>query len=492
MIRIGIIAIQHESNTFLQGVTDLEFFKSCLFLRGNEVRERLTGAHHEVSGFLERLEEEAGFEAVPLFMAAATPGGIVTADALQQMWEIVLEEIDKAGPIDAWLVAPHGAGVSEEHRDMDGWWLSQLRSKVGDEALIVCTLDPHANVSERMILACDATITYRENPHLDQKARGREAATLIVRALRGEITLTQAAALPPVAINIERQLTSAYPALLLQQEAQRIRDLPGVLSVSVILGFPYADVAEMGSGFIVVTDGDADGAKAHAEHLEQWLQCQKEQFKGHLVEVEEAIAAIAESEKPVGLLDMGDNVGGGSPADSTLLAHALRESGVGKTLICLADPEAVTMATAAGVGKTLTLSMGGKTDAYHGEPFSAEVTVVSLHDGYFRETQPRHGGRVEFNMGPSVVVRTAEGMTVLLTTRRSAPVSIHQLLSCGIDPQDYDAIVIKGVHAPVAAYRDVCPTLIRVNTAGVTSADMQQFTYKHRRVPLFPFEEVGQ
>jgi microcystin degradation protein MlrC len=65
---------------------------------------------------------------------------------------------------------------------------------------------------------------------------------------------------------------------------------------------------------------------------------------------------------------------------------------------------------------------------------------------------------------------------------------LNQLTSCGIDPQSFQILVAKGVHAPVAAYAPVCKQLIRVNTPGVTCADMRQLTYTHRRRPLFPFE----
>ncbi|HBL46289.1 MAG TPA: hypothetical protein DDZ90_23180, partial [Planctomycetaceae bacterium] len=55
---------------------------------------------------------------------------------------------------------------------------------------------------------------------------------------------------------------------------------------------------------------------------------------------------------------------------------------------------------------------------------------------------------------------------------------------------DYQILIAKGVQAPLAAYSPVCPNLIRVNTPGVTSADMQQFQYQFRRQPLFPFESI--
>ena len=77
----------------------------------------------------------------------------------------------------------------------------------------------------------------------------------------------------------------------------------------------------------------------------------------------------------------------------------------------------------------------------------------------------------------------------MLTTLRTVPFSLKQLTSSNIDPAGFDAIVAKGVIAPLAAYSGVCPTIIQVNTPGVTQADMTLFDYHHRRSPLFPFEK---
>jgi len=58
-----------------------------------------------------------------------------------------------------------------------------------------------------------------------------------------------------------------------------------------------------------------------------------------------------------------------------------------------------------------------------------------------------------------------------------------------VEPSKFRVLVAKGVHAPVAAYQPVCKALIRVNTPGVTCADMTALEYHHRRKPMFPFEE---
>ena len=87
-----------------------------------------------------------------------------------------------------------------------------------------------------------------------------------------------------------------------------------------------------------------------------------------------------------------------------------------------------------------------------------------------------------------MVLESENGFTVIVTTHRVAPMSIQQILSQGLDPNEFSAIVIKGVHAPVAAYAPYCGKLIRVNTSGVTTADLTQLIFRHRRIPMFPWE----
>ena len=91
-------------------------------------------------------------------------------------------------------------------------------------------------------------------------------------------------------------------------------------------------------------------------------------------------------------------------------------------------------------------------------------------------------------MGPTALVGSDRGLLVQLTSRRVAPFSEKQLTHCGVDAARLRLIVLKGVHAPVAAYGPLCAKLIRVNTPGVTTADMTALPYRCRRRPLFPFE----
>lgn len=486
-MRVGIIALLHESNTFISQPTTLREFEENVLLTGEAIRERMAGTKHEVGGFFAGLDE-AGATTVPIFAARALPYGTVQAEAYADLIRRLDEALDRTEHLDGILVAPHGATVSEEHRDADGYWLQHLRYRFGYELPIIGTIDPHTNLSPLMIDSTDALAAYRTNPHVDQLERGREAAELMLRTLQKKIVPTQAAVYPPMAINIEAQNTSEEPCVGLYQMAEDVRRRPGVLSVSIVLGFPYADVAEMGSSVIVVTDNQPSLAQQYAAELGQAMWDRRKAFAGQMIGVDDALEKCQSMAAPVCLLDMGDNVGGGSPADGTILLHALHAKTMAPAVVCIADAEAVQAAEAAGVDSRVTLTMGAKTDALHGEPFTAEVTVVSFHEGKFSDSATRHGGFTHYDQGRTAVVRTDSDITIVLTTRRMVPFSLNQLTSCDLDPASFRYLVAKGVQAPLAAYKEVCPSIVRINTPGVTTADVLTLPYEHRRKPLYPWE----
>ncbi len=469
-MRVGVVSIMHESNTFAADRTPLSAFMRDRLLSGEAVRDDLAGTHHEVGGFFDGLAAE-GIEAVPVFAAWTMPGGRIDGASARELAVRHARAVKLAGQLDGWLVAPHGAAVSDAWTGLDADWLEWHRKTVGPVP-VVGTLDLHANLSERLVRSADAWFAYRTNPHLDQHETGVNAAKLLARTLRGEVKPTTAAAFPPMVVNIEAQATAESPCRELAAAADDIRGRPGVLAVSVLLGFPYADVPEMGAALTVTTDNDPELAKRYATELAGWWWDRREQFRGKLTSPEDAVRTAATAPGPVCLLDMGDNVGGGSPADSTVLIHELLRQGVGPAFAVLNAPDAVAKCA---VGGRVELSFG-------------RFAVVGLFDGIFEETEARHGGLKRYDQGPTAVVEGDTGLALMLTSRRTAPFSLRQLTAFGVDPARFRVLVAKGVHAPVAAYAPVCRTLIRVNTPGITSADLSHFTYEHRRRPLYPFE----
>lgn len=483
-LRVALLGIYHESNTFLEDPTTLQDFENGHWLFGQDIIKEYRNAHHEIGGMLEVMEREK-IEVVPVMYAEATPGGKIASRTYSKLLKRMMSALDKILPVDGCLVVPHGAAVSEKYLDMDGHWLSMLRKKLGPLIPIVGTIDPHANVSEIMATSTDCLVAYKTNPHLDQRAVGKEAASIIADTLKGRRKPLQKLFQLPMAISIEQQYTGRDPCLSLYKYSRDLNKIKGVLSLSIVLGFPYADVREMGTSIIVVTDNDTKLAIEVGNKIKDNILNDKERFVGKKMKISEVLAILSESNKPVLMLDMGDNVGGGAPGNSTFLLEELERFGSEKFFICLYDPLAVKQANAYETGNSFTVRLTNDV------PADLVVTVKLLHkgSGKFRETDPRHGGQVNYDMGDIAVVQTQKGNVIMLISLRVPPFSLQQLLSFNIDPKAFDVIIAKGVNAPIAAYESVCRTIIQVDTPGVTKADMTLFSYSNRRIPLYPFEK---
>lgn len=485
--RIGLIGLYHESNTFVPQKTVLDNFKSNRYFKGQTILDEYRTAHHELGGMIEVLEKE-GQEIVPIFYAEATPSGTISSEAFEYILNDMMDEVDKVLPLDAIMVGPHGAGVSEDFRDMDGRWLSVLREKVGPEIPLVGTLDLHANVSPLMVSATDALVSYKQNPHVDQRDRGKEAASLLLRHLKKEIRLKQVLTQVPLSISIEQQFTSAEPCVSLYAYANKVSDRDGIVSHSILHGFPYADVEDMGTSIIVVSDNQPELAGEVGKKIAQYITGNKEKFVGEKFDAAESVNRVRGiKERPVLLLDMGDNVGGGGPANNICILKELEKSNDLKYFFCLFDPVAVKKCEQFNPGDKFDLTIEG-TDGNRVVHDLLNVSLVSLNDGRFKESQPRHGGQINYMMGRTAIVSPREGCVIMLTSLRIVPFSLQQLLTFNVDPTAFDAIVAKGVNAPIAAYAPVCPTILQVNTPGVTQADMTKFTYHYIRRPIFPID----
>ena len=487
MKRVGIASLMHESNTFYPVPTTREMFRDTCLVSGREVISHWGEAHHEIGGMLELLPA-LGLETVPLLTGTAMPSGPVEEEAYEEILAEILDRISGES-LDGLLLALHGAMVAQHVRDADGRTAAKIRQLVGPDLPIVMTLDLHANVSPLMIGSVTATTIYRTYPHLDQRERGREGARILAETLEGRIRPVQALVKPPLCISILAQGSRYEPMADLYRRMEELIDQEGVVTASIAPGFAYADVEEMGPGFLVVTDGDGPRARNEALGLARRAWDRRHELTLLGTPIGQAVReAMADDAGPVTLLDVGDNVGGGSPADGTLILEEVIRTGSGPALVVLFDPAAVQACAASGVGTEVSLEVGGKSDGLHGPPIPIRGRVRCLHDGAFVEEEPRHGGARYNNQGLTALVETGEGHAIVLNSLRMAPMSLEQVLSLGIKPKSYRILVAKGAIAPVAAYEPVSSRMVYVDTPGITSANPAHFDYRHRPRPLYPFE----
>jgi microcystin degradation protein MlrC len=488
-MRVAVLGFHHESNTFAPVAASLEQFLIAGPVEGDEMLAQYSESQATLAGFIEAAAADPAVELVPLVYFDLNPMGTITSEAFETLVGRMINQLDERGPWDAVLLALHGAAVSEGHRDADGEIIERVRHVVGDAVPIGVTLDMHANMSRRMIDLPTVINTYMTNPHLDARARAREMADLLFQVVRNEIRPVMAVEMPPLVVNILRQGTSDSPMRELVALATAAAARPGVLSVSVAEGFPYADVEEMGMAFLAVTDGDAALGRAVARELARAAWDVRDDLQGDGVAIDDALRLAATAESyPVVLLDVGDNVLGGSPADSTHVLAAAQRLGVRGLFHSLCDPAAVTACAAAGVSSVVEIDVGGKTDDLHGDPVWIRGEVRHLDDGRFEETGPTHGGKRFFDAGLRAVVHTDDDHTILLTSRPMGNTSRQELVSAGIDPLTQPIIVAKGVQSPRGAFEPIAATMIQLNSPGCTSADVTALHYQYRRRPMFPYE----
>jgi microcystin degradation protein MlrC len=484
-MRVAIAGFMHESNTFNPIITDRAAFAAQSLVFGQDMINEWQSAHHEVGGFLEAAVEES-FEPIPVVMAWATPSGPVADEVLDLVTGHLIHQIEEDKP-DGLLLALHGAMVAQSFPDADGEVLSRLRRAVGPDFPIVTTLDLHGNLSQRLIDQCQAGVAYRTYPHIDQRETGRRAASILVRLLRREIQPRQALSKPPLIINIMTQETSQEPMKSFMDEARALERQPGILAASILPGFPYADVLQMGPSVLVVSDGDAELARREANRLADRIWDARSQFVCSLPDATQAVSMALRANKfPVVLVDTGDNVGGGSAGDGTVLLAELLRQGASESVVCLYEPEEVRQCFRAGVGNELKLRVGGKLDQLHGDPVAVTGRVRLLHNGTYVEPEPRHGGRRTNHMGPTALVEIQGRNLLVLNSERHPPFSLGQLTCLGIQPEKQKILVVKAAIAYKAAYGPIAGTIIEVDTPGLTAVNPQRFNYRHIRRPMFP------
>src|SRR5262249_33301875 len=125
---------------------------------------------------------------VPLAGASANPAGRVEDEAFERICALLIAELSKAlnvGPLDGIYLDLHGAAVAVSFPDMEGEILRRVRAIVGDLPLTI-SLDPHANLTFRMVTLADVVVPFRTYPHVDMKDAGAQAMRLLLqRIVRG-------------------------------------------------------------------------------------------------------------------------------------------------------------------------------------------------------------------------------------------------------------------------------------------------------------------
>lgn len=499
-----LASFMHESNTFVQNptVTTREHFEAHREYFGDDVVEHLRDTETSVGGVIE-FAAEAEIDLLPTVAASAIPGAPVSEEAYDYYTDEILESVrEDADELDGVILPLHGAMVTEHLHDGEGALIRRVRSVVGDEIPISVTLDLHANVTEEMVTHADSLLAYREYPHLDKAETGRRGLKVLVEMLRNDADPTIHFERPPTIVYQPNAYTPSGPMAEMMELARKCETRDRVMAVSVLVGYYHADVPEMGVTTPVVTDGDPDLARSISRELAETLWERRvdfvEEYPGPKEAVTEAKGLATDLDDdagPVVMGDFGSNPGGGGASDGTTIPRAMLDQRIQNAgYAIMYDPEVVERCLRAGVGSTLTVTLGGKTDDRHGEPIEdLDVYVKAISDGRYANTGTSHSGYgVKNDLGPTVHLECGDDreLNVIVSGKRHSAFDAEVWRHIGIQPERLDVLCIPSFIAFLGDYEPLSGAIVLADTPGASAVNPARFEYEHAPRPLYPLDDL--
>ena len=178
---------------------------------------------------------------LPTIVATAVPGGPVDRDTYRALKTEFLKHISSLLPLDGLYLAMHGAMFVDGMLDAEGDWCASVREMVGRKCLIAASYDLHGNISQRVIDNLDMLSAFRTAPHIDREETMKRACGMLIHCLDQGIQPTLVWAPIPVLMPGERTSTEWEPGKSLWAQLPSMHAKPGVLDVSLLVGYVWAD-----------------------------------------------------------------------------------------------------------------------------------------------------------------------------------------------------------------------------------------------------------
>jgi len=416
---------------------------------------------------------------LPLAHARALPGGAVEPDFYLAFKDELLERLRAALPLDGLLLDIHGAMSVRGMTDAEADLATAVRKTVGPACLISAPMDPHGNMSRRLVDVLDLATSHRMSPHEDAARTRERAIANLVRCLRERVAPRRAWVRVPVLLAGERACTRDEPARGIYGRLAEVERRDGIIDAAVWIGYAWADEPRCGAAVVVTgTDRDAILREARALASAYWRARTGFSFSAPAGDADWCIERGLEArERPFLISDSGDNPTAGGAGDvaymlARLLANAAISSGQ-KTAIwaSLVDPAAVARCVAAGEGARVDLTVGGAFGS--AGRVRLEGTVARLAR--------------DAPVGGDIAVVGSGGVRAILTTRRKPYHAIADFTDLGLDPAAHDLTVVKVGYLVPELFAAARGWVIALTPGGVDQ-DIVRLGHRHLERPIFPLD----
>lgn len=483
MPKILIAECMQEISSFNPLPSDYDYFH---IQRGQELfRQR--GLNSGIGGALSVFEAEPGMTVVPTYGARAGSAGLLSATGWKRLSDELLAAVKaNLNGIDGIYFSLHGAMGADGELDPEGYLLAEVRKMVGPKIPIVISLDLHGILTDRMLKQVDGFAVYHTYPHVDFADTGIRAAKLLLRLMQGGVKPVTARVVIPALVRGDELITKSGCYGDLIRECQRLERENGMaLSAAIMIGNPFTDVPELCCQVLVTTDGNESLAKREAERIAAEFWPQRFRMQGKLIPLDRAVAQARTIEGPVLFTDAADATSSGATGDSNVLIKALHEAGYPKRVLAqIVDPAAAAAAHKAGVGATIDVALGGYYDKRRFQPMKVKAEVVLLSNGKARlETM-----RAPLDAGPTAVLAFGS-FTIVVMSRSISLFDRAMYYSNGLDPKDFDLIVVKSPHTENHMYDEWVEKNFNVDAPGATSANIKSLGHTICARPMYPLDD---
>jgi microcystin degradation protein MlrC len=486
-LRIAIGGFLHESHSFAPKPTTYQDFKTpagfMYLTSGQKLLDDLPGKSVPAAGALD-VARKAGVTLVPLSWCFANPAGPVQDEAFERIAAMICAGLSGAleeTPLDGVYLDLHGAGVVDSFPDLEGELLRRVRAIIGAVPLTI-SVDPHCNLTRAMVDHADAIAPFRTYPHVDMPAAGARAMALLLERIKRGKPWARAFRQVDFFIPITSQCTEKQPMQSVMGERGAIAaKTPGVVELGWCFGFPYADFADCSPAMVAYAETQAQ-ADAAANAMHAHVTGRETDFRLDVVPaataVGEAIRLSNSAKRPVVIADTQDNPGGGGHGDTTgMLRELIAQGAKGACVGLINDAESAAACHRAGVGATLTLNLGGKSD---GAPLTVNAKVLKLTDGSYVCTGPMGKGN-PVHQGPIALIEAAPGIQVIVASKKTQTYDQALFRHVGIEPADCKILVLKSSVHFRADFEPIAETVIVGIAPGPVTADPSVFPFKHLR-----------
>jgi microcystin degradation protein MlrC len=483
--RILVVQCMQEISSFNPLPSGYENF---LVERGDALLAQ-RGRNTALGGAFAVFDARPEIEIVPCYSARAGSAGLLSAQGWQRLSSELIAAVEASlNGIDAVYVSLHGAMGADGELDPEGWILEQIRMRVGPKVPIVISLDLHGICTDRMLRQIDGFALYWTYPHVDFADTGARAARLLLRIMDGTVARpTIARVVIPALVRGDELITKTgcYGDLLL--DCRRLEAEGQAAAAGIMIGNPFTDVPELCSQVLIMTDGDPEGASREAIRLANAFWPLRYRMQGKLVPIERAIAQAKTIEGPVVFTDAADATSSGASGDSNVLIKALHQAGYRRRVLAqIVDPAAAAAAHRAGVGATIEVTLGGAHDRARFTPWPVKAEVALLSNG----KATVENTRAPLNAGPCAVL-TFDGYTIVVLSHTVGLQDRAMYFANGLDPRDFDLIVVKSPHTEYHMYDAWIAKNFNVDAPGSTSANLPYLGHTICARPMFPMEEIA-